>query len=59
MAGAPRMAVRNAAHFDKCPYFSMACVFDSGWREDLARISQILHRAQMNASTNQPNLKEL
>jgi hypothetical protein len=35
-------------------YFSMTYSSMPGWREDLARISQIVHRAQINASTNQP-----
>jgi hypothetical protein len=34
--------------------FSMTYSVMPSWREDLARISQIVHRAQINASTNQP-----
>jgi hypothetical protein len=54
MAGAPGATVLDAADSYEYPLFSVAYVMSPGWLEDLARISQIVHRAQINASTNQP-----
>jgi hypothetical protein len=48
------MRLLNAEFFMNYPCISIGYVMISGWSQDLARISQIVHRAQMNASTNQP-----
>jgi hypothetical protein len=54
VAGMVGATASHAVPVNKNPLFSMACVMLAGWPQDLARISQIVHRAQMNASTNQP-----